>query len=114
MYVWPSSADAARVRCRREESGCCYALDIGGTNFRVVYYKLSDKHGTVVRSSTTHCWLLKPCRTAVKAASWQDLPACLWPLPHTSMQQWSSTCLLLLLLLLPPVIVNDSCRRSRC
>jgi hexokinase len=35
------------VRCR-EESGSCYALDIGGTNFRVVYYKLSDKHGVVV------------------------------------------------------------------
>lgn len=35
----------------REESGCCYALDIGGTNFRVVYYKLSDKHGVVVRDT---------------------------------------------------------------
>lgn len=33
-----------------EESGSCYALDIGGTNFRVVYYKLSDKHGAVVRA----------------------------------------------------------------
>lgn len=32
----------------REESGSCYALDIGGTNFRVAYYKLSDKHGKVV------------------------------------------------------------------
>jgi hexokinase len=32
----------------REESGSCYALDIGGTNFRVAYYKLSDKHGHVV------------------------------------------------------------------
>lgn len=32
----------------REESGGCYALDIGGTNFRVAYYKLSDKHGKVV------------------------------------------------------------------
>lgn len=33
-----------------EESGCCYALDIGGTNFRVVYYKLSDKHGVVEKT----------------------------------------------------------------
>jgi hexokinase len=32
----------------REESGGCYALDIGGTNFRVAYYQLSDKHGKVV------------------------------------------------------------------
>lgn len=30
-----------------EESGSCYAIDIGGTNFRVVYYKLSKKHGVV-------------------------------------------------------------------
>jgi hexokinase len=37
-----------------EESGSCYALDIGGTNFRVVYYKLSDKHGVVVRG-LQHC-----------------------------------------------------------
>jgi hexokinase len=34
----------------RDETGACYALDIGGTNFRTVYYKLSSEHGKVVRS----------------------------------------------------------------
>jgi hexokinase len=44
----PSSSKLLCCDCR-EESGSCYALDIGGTNFRVAYYKLSDKHGKVVR-----------------------------------------------------------------
>ncbi|KAF8070974.1 HXK1 [Scenedesmus sp. PABB004] len=30
-----------------DERGACYAIDIGGTNFRVVYYKLSDKRGVI-------------------------------------------------------------------
>ncbi|WIA31832.1 hypothetical protein OEZ86_002699 [Tetradesmus obliquus] len=30
-----------------DETGACYAIDIGGTNFRVVYYKLSDKRGVI-------------------------------------------------------------------
>lgn len=37
------------VHTHREERGACYAIDIGGTNFRVVYYKLSDKRGLIVR-----------------------------------------------------------------
>lgn len=30
------------------ESGEYFALDMGGTNFRTVYVKLSDKHGQMV------------------------------------------------------------------
>lgn len=37
----------------RDETGACYAIDIGGTNFRVVYYKLSDKRGVIVSSSSS-------------------------------------------------------------
>jgi hexokinase len=40
-----------RVCFCREETGACYAIDIGGTNFRVVYYKLSEKRGVIVSSS---------------------------------------------------------------
>ena len=32
----------------RFESGDFFALDMGGTNFRTVYVKLSDKHGKMV------------------------------------------------------------------
>lgn len=32
---------------RRTETGSCYALDIGGTNFRVMYCKLSGADGKV-------------------------------------------------------------------
>lgn len=59
------AADAALVHCVcREESGCCYALDIGGTNFRVVYYKLSEKHGVVVRGT---CFCIGSCCNAAAA-----------------------------------------------
>jgi hypothetical protein len=54
-----------------EESGCCYALDIGGTNFRVVYYKLSDKHGVVVRQAAA-----PTCQAAASAAE-QKQRSCL-------------------------------------
>ncbi|GBF92337.1 hexokinase [Raphidocelis subcapitata] len=33
-----------------EERGSCYALDIGGTNFRVMYCRLSDSHSKVEAS----------------------------------------------------------------
>ena len=36
----------------RLETGACYAIDIGGTNFRVVYYKLSEKRGLIVSCET--------------------------------------------------------------
>lgn len=48
------TSNAGAAPCR-EESGSCYALDIGGTNFRVVYYKLSDKHGVVVSDTQQPC-----------------------------------------------------------
>ena len=32
----------------RFETGDVFALDMGGTNFRTVYVKLSDKHGQMV------------------------------------------------------------------
>ena len=32
----------------RHETGDFYALDLGGTNFRTLYVKLSDNHGEVV------------------------------------------------------------------
>ena len=38
----------ASVVCRFE-SGDFFALDMGGTNFRTVYVKLSDKHGEMVK-----------------------------------------------------------------
>jgi hexokinase len=37
----------------RDETGACYAIDIGGTNFRVVYYKLSDKRGVIVSTDSS-------------------------------------------------------------
>ena len=37
----------AAVACSFE-SGDFFALDMGGTNFRTVYVKLSDKHGEMV------------------------------------------------------------------
>jgi hexokinase len=41
----------------RDETGACYAIDIGGTNFRVVYYKLSDKRGVIVSNSSSRVLL---------------------------------------------------------
>lgn len=55
---------ATHAWCCREETGACYAIDIGGTNFRVVYYKLSDKRGVVVSSSIAdqHSGSTNQCR----------------------------------------------------
>lgn len=36
----------------RFEAGDFFALDMGGTNFRTVYVKLSDKHGEMVMLQT--------------------------------------------------------------
>lgn len=47
----------------RHETGEFFALDLGGTNFRVLYVKLSDDHGGVV----SHPWL--PQRTAWRACA---------------------------------------------
>jgi hypothetical protein len=44
--------------------GECYAIDLGGTNFRVVYVKLSPNHGGVVRPgalSRQHAGLPSQC-----------------------------------------------------
>ena len=39
--------DTCPVLCRHE-SGDFYALDIGGTNFRVLYTRLADGHAEIV------------------------------------------------------------------
>lgn len=44
--------ELCRVSCS-DEKGACYAIDVGGTNFRVVYYKLSDKRGQIVSGHST-------------------------------------------------------------
>jgi hexokinase len=38
----------------RHETGEIFAVDIGGTNFRVIYVKLSDEKGLVVGSGPFH------------------------------------------------------------
>ena len=54
LLCWAQHTPDGFAPCR-EESGSCYALDIGGTNFRVAYYKLSDKHGKVVGLLSCTC-----------------------------------------------------------
>lgn len=39
----------------RAETGEFYAVDIGGTNFRVIYVKLSDAKGQVVGTFIIRC-----------------------------------------------------------
>ncbi|KAF6256737.1 hexokinase [Scenedesmus sp. NREL 46B-D3] len=46
-----------------EETGACYAIDIGGTNFRVVYYKLSDKRGVIEEQTMKQVAIPKPVYT---------------------------------------------------
>eukprot|EP00878_Enallax_costatus_P020038 GHUV01021167.1.p1 GENE.GHUV01021167.1~~GHUV01021167.1.p1 ORF type:complete len:457 (+),score=164.86 GHUV01021167.1:206-1576(+) len=46
-----------------EEKGSCYAIDIGGTNFRVVYYKLSDKRGQVEETVMKQVAIPRECYT---------------------------------------------------
>ena len=43
----------AAVACRDEE-GEYFAVDIGGTNYRVIYVKLSDKKSEVVSAAVSH------------------------------------------------------------
>ena len=54
-------SDILRAVSCRFESGNFFALDMGGTNFRTVYVKLSDKHGEMVMLPANYCnryWLL--------------------------------------------------------
>lgn len=46
-----------------EETGACYAIDIGGTNFRVAYYKLSQKHGLVDETVMKQVAIPRECYT---------------------------------------------------
>ena len=51
----------AAVACSFE-SGDFFALDMGGTNFRTVYVKLSDKHGEMVNFS---CFCIPPTHASI-------------------------------------------------
>jgi hexokinase len=46
-----------------DEKGACYAIDIGGTNFRVVYYKLSDKRGQIEETVMKQVAIPRDCYT---------------------------------------------------
>ena len=37
--------------CGRDEEGEYFAVDIGGTNYRVIYVQLSSRKGEVVRTT---------------------------------------------------------------
>ena len=52
VYLYSSSPlPTATAPANRHESGDAYALDLGGTNFRVLYVQLSDKKSQVVSKS---------------------------------------------------------------
>ena len=46
-YIIQHGESLGGLSCRFE-SGDFFAVDMGGTNFRTVYVKLSDKHGEMV------------------------------------------------------------------
>ena len=60
-YTIQGGENLGALYCRFE-SGDFFALDMGGTNFRTVYVKLSDKHGEMVMLLRTVLTATAYCR----------------------------------------------------